>query len=125
MDNKITVKNIKGGKVISDSKNINGVQAITIEGNMDVHTTPDFLDHVNDLLDQGIANIVIDMKKVSFISSYGLGSLATVLRNVQAKNGAVKLAGISGEIKTPFEVTGLYEKFQQFDNADDALKSFS
>lgn len=110
--------------MISDSKNINGVQVISIEGSMDVHTTPDFLDHVSAILDQGIANLVIDMTKASFISSYGLGSLATILRNVNAKNGAVKLAGLSDQLKIPFKVTGLYEKFQQFDNADDAVKSF-
>jgi anti-anti-sigma factor len=111
--------------MISDSKNINGIHLIVIEGNMDVHTTPDFLEHVEGILGQGIINIVIDMKNVSFVSSYGLGSLATILRKVQAKNGAVKLAGLPDEIRTPFEVTGLYEKFQQFGNADDALKSFN
>lgn len=110
--------------MISDSKSINGIQVITVEGNMDVHSTPDFLDHVNSILEQGVTNIIIDMEKVSFISSYGLGSLATILRSVQAKNGTVKLTGLSDEIKTPFEVTGLSGKFQQFDTTDEALKSF-
>jgi len=111
--------------VISESKNVNGIQVVVIDGSMDVHTTPDFLEHVNGVLDQGIVNIIIDLKNVSFISSYGLGSLATILRNVNAKDGSIRIAGLSDSMKTPFEITGLYDKFQQFENADDALKSFT
>jgi len=111
--------------VIIESENIGDITVVQIDGKLDVHSTPVFMEFAEKLMKDGRYKLVIDMKLTEFISSYGLGAFASILRNSQANGGNVALASLNPDIKTPFEVTGLLSKFGVFTGRDDAVKSFS
>lgn len=111
--------------MIIESENLQSVCVVTINGKMDVHSTPVFLEFVDKLTNNKQYKIIVDMGKVDFISSYGLGALANLLRNSQGNGGNVALVALNPDVTTSFEVTGLLSKFLVFKTKDEALKSFT
>ncbi len=108
-----------------NQENHSDVELIKLDGKLDVHSTPFVLELLDDLVEDNVRKIILDMGKVKFISSYGLGTLVTTLKNIQENGGTLKLASLREEIKVPMEVTGLLSKFEVFDTPDEAIKSFA
>lgn len=68
--------------------------------------------------------IVIDMTQVEFIDSSSIGALVGFLRRARAAGGDVKLAGLSPDIETIFELTRLQRVFRIHPELSAALKDF-
>jgi len=81
------------------------------------------------VLDQLSANgqkhIIIDLSHVREISGYGLGLLASRCGRLRRDHGDIRLANASDPIKRVLQVTALDDLFEQFDSADNAVRSFS
>lgn len=76
------------------------------------------------LLDEGKKRIVIDLSKVGFVNSSGLGILIGGLTTMRNGGGDLKLAGITSKIEGLLSITKLNQIFEQFPSAESALKSF-
>jgi anti-sigma B factor antagonist len=68
--------------------------------------------------------IVFDMGQVEFIDSAIIGALVGFLRRARASGGDVKLAGLTPDIETIFEVTRLNRVFSIHPSVDAALDDF-
>lgn len=68
--------------------------------------------------------VVVDFANVSYISSAFLGTLVAVNRAVQAKDGALRLAGVRAEIYQLLLATNLHRFFAFSDDIQKALESF-
>ncbi len=66
-----------------------------------------FQKHVRVFLDKGVTQIVVDLSRVSFMSSQGLGSLVTVFSEVKDKSGELILFKPQGCVKEVLEISGL------------------
>ncbi len=101
------------------------MEIVQLSGRLDVRSTPDVLDLLENLIEENALSIVIDMEDVDFISSYGVGVLVSTSKSLEEKNGKLKLACLSKSIMEPFEATGLIAYFEFFDTCNDAVNSFS
>ena len=73
----------------------------------------------------GSANkIVLDLAKVSFVDSSGLGAILSGLRRATQAGGGLKICGVSQSVKVLFELIGMHKIVQIFDNRDKAVESF-
>ena len=68
--------------------------------------------------------IVFDMAQVEFIDSSIIGALVGFLRRTRAAGGDVKLAGLTPDIETIFEVTRLHRVFSIHPTVSAALDDF-
>lgn len=109
-------------KIIQE--NFGNVRLLRLDGKLDVHSTPVVLELVNSLIDGNQVNVVIDMRQVKLISSYGVGAMVTILKNIRERGGHLKLAALRPEVKVPFEVTGLMPQFEIHDSVENAISSF-
>ena len=71
-----------------------------------------------------VKNYVIDMEKVEFMDSAGLGTLIAVLKRVTERGGDMKIAALQKKPRMVFEITRAYKVFEIFETVDDALKTF-
>jgi len=69
-------------------------------------------------------NIVIDLAKVEWMNSVGLGMLISALTTVKNSGGRLVLANIT-KIESILTITRLITVFEHYDSLDDALKSFA
>ncbi len=66
-----------------------------------------FQKHVRVFLEKGVTQIIVDLSRVSFMSSQGLGSLVTVFSEVKDKRGELILFKPQGCVKEVLEISGL------------------
>ncbi|MBU8932823.1 MAG: STAS domain-containing protein [candidate division Zixibacteria bacterium] len=69
-------------------------------------------------------NFVVDLAKVDWMNSVGLGMLISALTTVKNSGGRLVLANIT-KIESILTITRLITVFEHFDSREDALKSFS
>lgn len=76
------------------------------------------------MLDEGKKRVIVDLSKVGFVNSSGLGILISGLTTMRNGGGDLKLAGITSKIEGLLSITKLNQIFEQHDSVEAALKSF-
>jgi len=103
------------------------VAIISIDGDITLNKGGDVLlkDKVQSLIQQGTKNIVIDLSRVSYVDSAGLGQLVQAYATTKNKGGALKLVNVTKKLKDLLVVTKLLTVFDTFDDEKAAISSFS
>lgn len=112
MDIKVNVRETQGDTFVVD-----------LNGEIDVYTSPKVKDAIGDLIDKGHYNLVINLEKVRYIDSTGLGVLIGGLKRVREHGGTVNLVCTNPQIKKIFDITGLVKIFGIYDDEDAAMKA--
>jgi anti-sigma B factor antagonist len=95
---------------------------ITLVGEIDVYTAPRLRQALIDLVSQGSTDIVVDMDRVDFLDSTGLGVLVGGLKRVKSSEGDLRLVVTQDRIMKIFDITGLSKVFPIHGSLDDALQ---
>jgi anti-sigma B factor antagonist len=85
---------------------------IAIEGDMYVEEAAEFRERMMEHLQEGRTHFEIDMGKLSYIDSSGLGVLVALQKRTVERGGSVTLKGIYGTVKELFELTRLNRVFE-------------
>ena len=94
---------------------------ITLRGEIDVYTAPRLRQALIDLVSRGATDIVVDMDKVDFLDSTGLGVLVGGLKRVKSNEGDLRLVVTQDRIMKIFDITGLSKVFPIHGSLDEAL----
>jgi anti-sigma B factor antagonist len=70
------------------------------------------------------ANLVLDLSRLRFVDSSGLGAFISCLRKLNAKGGDLKLCGMSKPVRAVFELVRMHKVFDILPTRDDALRAF-
>jgi anti-sigma B factor antagonist len=81
-------------------------------------------DKVNELLDSGETRIVLNLEKVKYMDSAGIGELVACYKRAKEKEGTVKLLNPSGKVYDLLQLTKLEEVFETYRDEGEALGSF-
>lgn len=106
-------------------KNHHAIDVICISGRLDLVSSSTLKDTIRQRLSERRAQIVIDMEKVTFINSSGLGALISSLRDVRVSGGRIALCQLEPYIEEIFTITNLTRVFDCYATVADALESFS
>ncbi len=79
---------------------------------------------IREILAEGNANIVLDLKGVEYMNSSGLGMLTSAQTSVKKEDGEVKLSNPSERIESLLKITKLNTIFESYHSVVDAVKSF-
>ena len=79
---------------------------------------------VQELLDTGNQHILLNLEKVSYMDSAGIGELVACYKRAREKAGNVKLLNPSGKVYDLLSLTKLEEVFETFKDEREALVSF-
>lgn len=97
-------------------------QAVEVQGEIDVYTSPRVKETINELIEKGHYQLVINLEGVRYIDSTGLGVLIGALKKVREHNGRILLVCTNPQIKKIFNITGLVKIFEIFKDEDEALQ---
>ena len=81
-------------------------------------------DLLHDLIEQGKKCVVIDLGKVDWMNSTGLGLLISGLTTLRKSGGELKLANVTDKIQSLLTITKLVTIFKSYDSVDEAIGSF-
>ncbi len=83
-----------------------------------------FMTEVKTLIANGHVDVLLDMSKVSWVNSTGLGILVSGYHTLKKNGGRLKICQVSDRIDNILNVTQLKLVFETFNSCDEALASF-
>jgi len=83
-----------------------------------------FNNAIKDLVSEGAVDIVLNLSKVKWINSTGLGLMVSAYTSLVKQGGRMKIAEVSDRIDNILHVTQLELIFETFENEDEAVASF-
>ncbi len=81
-------------------------------------------DRIQEMLEAGDKNFLLNLSEVSYIDSSGLGLLVSSYTRVRNQQGQLKLLGLTHRVRDLMQITKLLTVFDVYDNEARALKSF-
>jgi anti-sigma B factor antagonist len=84
---------------------------LSVAGEIDVYTAPQLRDRLVQLVADGSQHIVVDMERVEFLDSTGIGVLVGALKRARAEDGSLRLVVTSERILKIFRIVGLEKIF--------------
>jgi len=103
----------------------NDTVILDVDGEIDLYNAPLLKDVIEQSTEAQKYNIIINLEKVSYIDSSGIGALISSLSKLKKYQGGLKIINVTGSVKKVFELTKLTTFFEIFDDENEAIKSFS
>ena len=99
-----------------------GVYVISLVGEVDLYTAPEFKQQLLDVISKGAKDVVVDFSNTTFIDSTTLGVLVGGVKRLRANDGQLSLVCSDRNITKIFEITGLDRVFTIYSTRDAALE---
>lgn len=90
---------------------------------LDASNAGDFKRDIAPLL-QANTRLVLDLSRLRFVDSSGLGAMLSCLRQLTAKSGDLKLCGMSKQVRALFELVRMHRIFDIYGTKEEAVKAF-
>src|SRR5262245_17012895 len=102
------------------------VTVITVTGDITLNKGGDVLlkDKIQSLLQQGKKKLLLDLGKVSYVDSAGLGQLVQVYATAKHHGGSLKLVNLTKRLKDLLVVSKLLTVFDSYESESEAIASF-
>ena len=101
------------------------IVVLDISGEIDLYNAPEIKDTINQLIEDQKYNVIINLEKVSYIDSSGIGALISSLSSLKKYQGGLKIINVYASVRKVFELTKLTFFFEIFDSESDAVSSFN
>jgi anti-sigma B factor antagonist len=103
-----------------------GSVVIELKGNvMGGPSTEEFSDLLHSLVDDGKTNVIVDLGKVKFMNSSGLGMLIGGLTTLKKAGGDLRICRADKKIESLLVVTKLITVFNHYESLDEAIESYN
>ncbi len=80
-------------------------------------------DKVRDLIERKLTQVVLDLSKVNWIDSTGLGELIASLSSLKKHDGIMVLSNIQAPVQSLLKMTNLNQIFDIHEDVEDAVKA--
>ena len=102
-----------------------GAYAISLAGEVDLYTAPEFKQQLLEVIGQGAKDVVVDFTDTTFIDSTTLGVLVGGVKRLRTNEGRLSLVCSDRNITKIFEITGLDRVFTIHQSRDEAIAALS
>jgi anti-sigma B factor antagonist len=96
---------------------------ISLTGEVDLYTAPEFKERLVDVIGKGASIVVVDLTKTTFIDSTTLGVLVGGVKRLRPEGGRLVLVCTDQNILKIFEITGLDTVFPIHPTLAEALET--
>ena len=79
---------------------------------------------IKGLLAQGKKRVLLNLARISFIDSTGVGTLVAAYTSARSQGGEVKLSSLTKKFRETLQVTRLLTVFEVFDDDSAGIASF-
>ena len=101
------------------------VTIVHVTGEIDVYTAPLLREVLDKQVAAGRIDLVVDLEKVTFMDSTGLGVLVGRLKLVRGQNGTLRIVSAQDRILKVFKITGLDKVFHIYPTVEEATAASS
>lgn len=99
------------------------VQVYTLGGSLDIATSPSMRAALMEAAEHEGHQIVVDLSRLEFLDSTGLGALIGAQKRASEKNGSLRIVAMEGQILRLLRITSLLDVLSVYPTIDAALKN--
>lgn len=100
------------------------ITTVNVEGFLDSSTFPELQEFLEELIQKQTYRIVVNLEKLDYISSAGIGVLMGMLQEVRGNEGDLKLINMSSKIRNLFDMLGFSQIIRIYDDSKAAKEAF-
>ena len=101
----------------------NDAYVISLAGEVDLYTAPEFKQQLLEVIGQGGKQVVVDFSNTTFIDSTTLGVLVGGVKRLRTNDGQLSLVCSDRNITKIFEITGLDRVFTIYPSREEAVSN--
>lgn len=109
---------LRGTREVGESKNY---QLFRLTGLLDAFSEPTFRKVLEQCLDDGPSHIILDLSKIDFVDSSGLGALVQLVKKAKDSNGSLQIV-TNARVTQTVKLVRLEKFLSLRPSVDDALK---
>lgn len=117
--------NVRKHVVKTRTGNERKIYILSISGQLDAHSFSQFDDFLEGLLDKERHNLVVDMARLEYISSAGIGVLAGTVRKAREGNGDLRLSSVPDSVMKVLALVGFEKMMQIYPTDKEAIESYA
>lgn len=100
------------------------IPLMMVSGYVDTTTCQELAQEIQNLIQQKKVQIIVDLSKVSYISSAGWGVFVGVIKTVREKGGDIKIVQMSSEVYEVFEMLEFNRILNYYESIEEAVDEF-
>ena len=104
---------------------IEGILVISVAGRIDGLNAQEFHDNLDREISGSDNPVVLDLEKLSYISSAGLRSILLIAKTLQGRNTRFILCSLPDPIKEIFEIAGFDKIINVLESRSDAIAAIA
>ena len=106
-------------------RTVGDVTVLDLQGKLTLGDGDELLrDKVNSLIQQDRKKVVLNLERVPYIDSAGLGEVVRTFTTVTRQGGSLKLLNLTKRIQDLLAITKLLTVFETFEHEQEAVASF-
>ena len=108
-----------------EERKLDDITVLDLNGTFVLGGDSDFKKRVETVITGGNRRLLINLAKVSYMDSSGLGELISGYTKMQRVSGQMKLFNLSKRLNQLLVITKLITVFETFDSESEAISSFT
>lgn len=101
---------------------VKGYLIVTFEGELDHHTSEEARTKIDSLYyDNNLLNMVLDLRKLNFMDSSGIGLIMGRYKNCKERQGNISIVNTSPSIERILRMSGLLKIINMYTNIEEAI----
>ncbi len=101
------------------------IYIIDVKGDMDLYNAHELKDVVNKLIQKSVTRIIINLEKVDYIDSSGVGALIHIFTSIKRNGFKLRITSVHGSVAKVIKLTKLMGYFPIVDDVKTALQQLS
>ena len=97
---------------LSRSVHSSGVVVLNLQGSLSVESVGRWEEALQKVKDEGRTRLVLDLTKLDYISSAGVGTFVACIAELRSKDGDIIFVNPSDEIREVFKLLGFTKMFR-------------
>jgi anti-sigma B factor antagonist len=107
-----------------DVRHSGTVSLVQLSGRLTSFESKAFREMIHGLLKSGHTNIVLNLTRLDYLDSSGIGELVRNYMSTVKQGGAMRVVGLAPKVEEILKVTQLYQVFPEFPDEASAMESF-
>ena len=100
------------------------IAVLSLDGYVDSATSLNMDEAIDSILQQQVYHVVVDLAKVSYVSSAGWGVFISKIKDIRENHGGLKIAGMRPDVRDVFDLLGFGHIIEAHDSVADAVAAF-
>lgn len=100
------------------------VAILCLDGQLNLTSASTLKEASKELLDNETKKMVLNLEKVDFINSSGLGALVSILKDVRNARASMRISNLAPYVREIFDITQLSNIFEIFTDENKAIAGF-